>query len=393
MRLLPDPDLSLRDASDFIFDSPLGRRALVDPQPRCLAVFLREVIQSIYRLTLSCHLPEFTDHGLGHLCSLIDRVSRWTAIGSDSNPIRVIEHSNFRPDEAAILLLATLFHDIGMLSQRPEDLPVDSTGAAGRPLKDLPSWVRSTHIQRMEALIRRVFATTEFNDLLDDPLILRSLQVARAHSTWPWDWKSFGFTGKDEGLAAMLAVADLLDEDALRCDSSTLLRHRYGTPVNCAHWIRHGLTIGRVLILQGIITVELGRPPGTDSQIEPVFIALRNHYQLVRVYASQLAQAGAGILRVVFNPPDGVPLVEVRDLQHWSEIPEFHFQSALVYHLLESFMPQALLDERRCSSAVIQRLTKLGLSPVDLTDFYAIRGELAPRTSLEQSFHALLNSP
>ena len=392
MRSLPDPDLSLRDASDFIFDSALGRRALLDPQPRELAIFLREIIQSIYRLTLSCHLPEFTDHGLNHLCSLIDRLSRWTVIGSESNPLQVVDQPNFGSTNSAVLLLATLFHDIGMLSQRPEDLPSDSTISTGRSLQDVPSWVRGTHIGRMEGLVRRLFHDSEFQPLLDDAVVARAFRVARAHGSWPWEWSVVRFSGADEGLAAMLAVADLLDEDSMRCDSATLLRHRYGTALNCAHWIRHTLTVGRVLVHFGNISITLGRPPGTDGQIEPIFIALRNHYQLVRVYAAQLAQVGAGLLAVTFNPPAGVPPLEVRELSNWSEIPEFRFQSALVYHLLESFMPEALLDARRQSPDVITRLTGLGLSPVDLSDFYRVRGELAPRTPEEQSFHSLLDT-
>ena len=47
MRPLPDPNLSLRDASDFIFESELCRRALVDPDPRSLAVFLRDLLAEI----------------------------------------------------------------------------------------------------------------------------------------------------------------------------------------------------------------------------------------------------------------------------------------------------------------------------------------------------------
>lgn len=393
MRTLPDPDLSLRDASDFIFDSAIGRRALANPYPRNLAVFLREVIHDIYRLTLSCHLPEFTDHGLGHLCSLVDRLSQWTVIGTGSDPVRVVEQASFESSDAAVLLIATLFHDIGMLSQRPEDLPAGAPAQAARSLQDVPSWVRSTHIIRMEGLVRRLFRETEFALTINDPIVVRAFEVARAHGTWPWKWGKFKLTGRDQGLAAMLAVADLLDEDAMRCDSSTLLRHRYGTPLNSAHWIRHSLTIGRVLVKAGLIDVQFGRPPGTDAQIEPIFVALRNHYQLVRVYAQQLAQVGAGILNVTFNPSAGVPTTEVRDLAQWNEIAEFQFQSALVYHLLESFMPEALLDDRRCDSSVIGRLTKLGLIPVDLTDFYRIRGRIAPRTPVEQSFHSLLDTP
>lgn len=127
MRPLPDTDLSLRDASDFIFESVLSRKALLNPSPPSLAVFLREIIGSIHRLTVSCHLPEFTDHGLNHLCSLVDRISRWTS-PSGGTPRLVVE--NLEPSECAVLLLATLIHDVGMLSQRPEDLPT-TEGAGG----------------------------------------------------------------------------------------------------------------------------------------------------------------------------------------------------------------------------------------------------------------------
>jgi hypothetical protein len=386
MRPLPDPDLSLRDASDFIFDSALGRRALDDPTPRSLANFLREIIHTIYRLTLSCHLPEFTDHGLGHLCSLVDRVSSWSKIGA-TNPARYVVQ-DLSPSEAAILLLGILLHDIGMLSQRPEDLSPEEAGT--RSLQDVPAWVRSTHISRMERLTRRLFLGTPFEPLLEEPLIRRAFAIARAHGTWPSDWARFAFPEKDAGLAAMLAVADLLDENATRCDSETLLRHRYGSALNCAHWIRHGLTTNRVLIVGGRVNVSLARPPNTDARIEPVLTALRNHYRLVLLYVSELSQVDAGLLSVEFDPRAGLPTKEVIELRGWHELPEFRFQSALVYHLLESFMPEALLDANRLPLPDIQRLTTFGLQPVDLTEFYRIRGAFAPRTAAERSFHALL---
>jgi hypothetical protein len=64
VRALPDPDIPFRDANDFIFDSALCRRALHRHDPPAFPVFLRELIAGIHRLTASCHLPEFTDHGL-----------------------------------------------------------------------------------------------------------------------------------------------------------------------------------------------------------------------------------------------------------------------------------------------------------------------------------------
>lgn len=75
LRPLPDPEIGLRDARDFILGSPLSRRALGCSQP-FLFLFLHDLLEVVYRLVQSCHLPEFTDHGLPHLCSLVDRVSR-----------------------------------------------------------------------------------------------------------------------------------------------------------------------------------------------------------------------------------------------------------------------------------------------------------------------------
>ena len=212
MRTLPDPDLSLRDASDFIFDCALCRRALSDPHPPGLAVLLREFIAGIHRLTMSCHLPEFTDHGLGHLCSLVDRLSRWSAPGSGAVPQLVIDGLSW--EECAVLLLATLLHDIGMLSQRPEDLPSGHPQAAAKPFRDVPTWVRRTHIPRMERVAQRLLNGTDSAPLFSDAVIERAFVVAKAHGEWPWQWNPAKFIGRDAGLAALVALADLLDEDS-----------------------------------------------------------------------------------------------------------------------------------------------------------------------------------
>jgi hypothetical protein len=390
MRTLPDPELSLRDASDFIFDSALCRRALREPHPPSLAVFLREIISGIHRLTVSCHLPEFTDHGLGHLCSLIDRISRWSSPGAAAVPALVVH--GLDEEESAVLLIATLVHDIGMLSQRPEDLPPGSSNAAGKPLRDVPTWVRRTHIERMNGVVRRMLEGTEFIPLLSDPVIARAFTVAEAHGKWPWDWNVANLTQRDAGLAAVLAVVDLLDEDSARCDSATLLRHRYGTAENCAHWIRHGLTLGRVLVEQGRVLVRLGRPPGSDARLDPVFVALRNHFLLVRLYLAELAQVGAGLHAVDFDPSSGGPASFAEQLDGWEELPGFRTQGALVFHLLGSFMAEALMDDRRVSETILTRLTAQGLTPIDLNNFYKIRGVREPRMLVEQGFLALINN-
>ena len=390
MRPLPDNDLSLRDASDFIFESALGRRALLNPNPASLAVFLRDVITSIHRLTVSCHLPELTDHGLHHLCSLVDRVSRWSS-PRNQQLCNVVD--GLDPTECAVLLLAILFHDIGMLSQRPEDLPQEQAQWDSMGLRDVPNWVRATHIPRMQPLVRRLLEENPLSGLLNDPTVLRAFCVAQSHGSWPWQWTRSHFQGRDAGLAAMLAVADLLDEDSNRCDTVTLLRHRLGSHHNCAHWIRHGLTHGRVLVEAGEIHVELRRPPDSDAQMESVYKALRNHYRLSRLYLQELGQVNAGILNISFSPASGCPTEVGLELSDWSRLQGFGTQSALAFHLLNSFMPEALMDASRVETSILSRLQSNSLETIDLQDFHRIRGGVELHSYDEQSFFALLGQP
>ena len=389
MRPLPDPDLSLRDARDFIFESELCRRALLDPEPKSLSVFVRDLLAEIHRLTLSCHLPEFTDHGLQHLCSLVDRLSRWSPPTAEASGTTTV--GGLAPTDCGTLLLATLFHDLGMLSQRAEDLPEPPRELEAKPFRDVATWVRETHIDRMEKLVRRLFSGSLLADVLVTPVCVRAFAVARAHGKWPSGWSSFGFSPTDAGLAAMLAVADLLDEDSNRCDTSTLLHHRHGSHLNYAHWIRHSLTDNRVLVDRGAIRVSLQRPPGTDAQLGAVFQALRNHYRLCLLYREELSQIRAGILGIEFSSSDMCPRNEAIELRDWARIPGFQTQSALVFHLLNSFMPEALLDQRRLGPVNIARLKANGAEETDLTEFYRIRGEIELHPADEQVFLALMN--
>jgi hypothetical protein len=388
MRSLPDPDLSLRDASDFIFESAICRRALLRPDPVSLAVFVRDLVSSIYRLTISCHLAEFTDHGLHHLCSLVDRISRWTTQQGGIRSSLVID--GFDPSECAVLLLATLLHDIGMLSQRPEDMPQQQSQSESKGVSSIPDWVRTTHIDRMESLTRRLFPPGEHMDVIDSAVLDRAFTVARAHGEWPLHWGYLPFAGRDAGLAAILAVADLLDEDSNRCDIGTLLRHRQGSHLNCAHWIRHGLTGTRVLVQDGVIAVALRRPPDTDAQLAPAYRALRNHYTLCFRYLDQLAQVNAGLIRITFDPEDGCPETVAMELQDWNQLAGFRTQSAFLYHLLNSFMPEAILDSRRVSPSDVVQLRSLGLQDIDLTEFQRIRGRLELHSMDEQAFQAIV---
>lgn len=385
-RTLPDPDINLRDAADFIIDSTLGRKALSFAELPNFPVFLRDLVALIYRLTGSCQLPEYTDHGLPHLCSLVDRICRWTCVNGRRTSY-VLDRLTL--EEAAILLMAVLFHDIGMLSQRPEDL--DEIQRKGKEKMDLPTWVRSTHVLRMERLVQRLFADVQEDfPLLESDQMRRAFMVARAHGDWPWNQGFSNLSNRDPALAAILAVADLLDEDSSRCDTVTLIRHRQGTPLNIAHWIRHCLTKERVQILKGKIVVRFLRPPSTDNQINYVFAALRNHYRLIQLYNDPLSLLGLDPLIVSFAPRTGIPNEICQDLSGWDQIPELQTQEALLFHLLDSFFALSLLDRVRESEENIRRLEFLNMEDIDLTMYHRTRGTLEKRSPSEQAFFALL---
>ena len=192
---LPDPDLHLRESSDFILNSRLGRCALLCQGIPGFAVFLRDLIEIIHRLVQSCHLSEFTDHGLSHLCSLVGRISEWTCVSGGSQEFRplcdLLNRATSESEGAAMLLMATLFHDMGMLSQRPDDLDPNNMNDLPQGSADVPSWVRRTHISRLEHLLNRLFESPcHHNTVLRHPLFRSALRVAQAHIQWPWQWDS-----------------------------------------------------------------------------------------------------------------------------------------------------------------------------------------------------------
>jgi len=322
----------------------------------------------------------------------MDRVSRWTCIPQSGTSSLLVE--GISCEEAAILVVAILVHDIGMLSQRVDDLPEGDPRRRTKGQSDVATWVRQTHIARMAGLLRRLFSGSEHASFLGHELMPRALAIARAHGSWPWE---VGFTelrGREAGLAAVVAVTDLLDEDSRRCDTATLLNHRRGTVLNMSHWIRHTLTAGRVLIQNGQVSVALLRPPLTDGRFAPFFSALRNHYRLTLLYQEPLSQIGASMLGITFKPPptEPVPSEEALALTGWNEIPEFATQGALIVNLLNTFIPLALLDTDRESSEALTRMRALpGVENVDLTSMRALRGDTEVRSPYELAFRALLD--
>jgi hypothetical protein len=383
---LPSPDSLLREARDFIFSSHLGRHALADSSLPRWPVALHDLIEAIHLLVLSCHMPEFTDHGLPHLCSLVDRLSLWEL----ADGRLLIERLS--PQESALLLLSTLVHDLGMLSQNAQDLPDDHPAWASRDqAMDVADWVRRTHVIRLPLLATRVLNEAGHGALVGDSRFSDALKIAAAHQQWPWQWEGpWQEHPRRRGLAALIAVADLLDEDSARCDTTTLLRHREGSALNRAHWLRHGLTSNRILVSRGSITIKMHKPPRTDTTLRPVFGALRNHFRLACLYCDDLHSLNADIEKINFSHSTGIPTEENMVLGEWNLLPEYANVNALSYQLLRSFMSEALKDSTRLTDSALQQLIRAGLEDVDLSSLRAAHPPREPGTEIEQSFQAIV---
>lgn len=104
---LPDFNLEAREVINFVFSLHLTRKAMHSTWPG-LPNLISDLLLEIDRLADSCQLPEFTDHGLPHICSVIKRINDW---GLDSGWLR-----NISEREAVILLLSIILHDVGMIS-------------------------------------------------------------------------------------------------------------------------------------------------------------------------------------------------------------------------------------------------------------------------------------
>ena len=186
-------------------------------------------------------------------------------------------------------------------------------------------------------------------------------------------------------------MADLLDEDSNRCDTRTLLHHRQGTLENFGHWIRHSLTHDRIVIQNGLIRVNMVRPPGTNGQLSSVFTAIRNQIRLSLLYCEPLGYLQVGQIETLFDPMEGLPDGESSELEGWNEIEGLQTQAALNYCLLSSFMPLALKDTRRVYAEELDRVMDLRLEDINLEDFYRIRGKNQVRSPYEQSINALFS--
>ena len=148
MKEIPDFDTELSQATDYIMESPLATKTFSNPPFPQYTNVLRILLRSIDRLADNCHMPEFTNHALPHICSIVRRASEWAVED------QWIEKIN--GGEAGYLLLALIIHDIGMLSQDAADLPDANKNDNMKGFCDISNWVRRTHVLRIEKLVRRI---------------------------------------------------------------------------------------------------------------------------------------------------------------------------------------------------------------------------------------------
>jgi len=350
----------LRVASDFILSTGLCRKALEASLPGGSANIIRDIIQTIDLLVQSCHLPEFTDHGISHLVSLVDRADQWT-VGDDKLLAELLN-----PDEAAMLVLAILTHDLGMLSQDPLDM---ETVQSTKGMSNVAGWVRKTHCKRLRRLLKRILDDAGYTEFAQSNFFNLLCHVAMAHEEWSWqkepkhypnirklavDVSADGYKISADracGIAAVVAVCDILDEDSLRCDTETLLLHRQGNVLNKAHWIRHQLTKERIYIKKNKFTVTFtwlqyrvdqrglqieNDPSGcqSGSRRKIALDALKNQFSSALLYNDDLSALKADLGDPSYNEEDkmvSIPwnLPALRDF--WGCAPERILQSVFSF--------------------------------------------------------------
>ncbi len=376
MKEIPSFNIELAQATDYILGCPLAKKAFSCPPFNNFTNIVTDIICWIDRLADNCHMPEFTNHALPHICSIVKRASEW---GESDGWLK-----KAKPQEAGYLLIALLIHDIGMLSQDSRDLPEDEKLQNMKGLSDISGWVRRTHVIRIEKLVKKFLE----NYTKEDPPLSNHLDViigmAQSHAKWPWDpdfvtrKEQIASVGLEEdrigAFNAVIAVCDLLDEDCERCDTITLIKHRYGTITNRAHWIRHALTKQVAGVHNHKIVVQFRSLPSKSPHLEILYRTLRNHYRLVKLYQENLAVIRAQILHLDFEPGDGIPEEKddeiSKELSCYRDIPEL--RDDVVPQLLATFMKEAR-NQDNGNKDIRKRLDEIGLETMDLSgldDFF-----------------------
>lgn len=300
-------------------------------------------------------------------CSIVHRASIW---GEADGWIDKLSTA-----EAGYLLLALIIHDLGMLSQDARDLPDAERISSRKGMSDLAWWVRSTHVSRLPKLVKQLLREYCERDPELDSHLNVIIQIAASHSAWPWQEKFSPDAEKTEalglniarlrGLNAVVAVSDLLDEDSSRCDTATLIRHKHGSNLNIAHWIRHSLTKEVMDVKNQTVQVAFRKLPDVPKDFGVVYRVLQNHYRLILLYREDLASIGASIHRVEFCRSKVFDAI-AQDMQIWAELPDFKY--SLIPRLLSTFENEAT-GNVPLESVAGKRLQEIGIEEVDLSSY------------------------
>lgn len=389
MREIPDFKMELVQASDFILSSELARIAFQSPPFNNYGNIIRDIIEDIDRLADNCHMPEFTDHALPHICSLVKRISDWGIVDKWLPKLSAAE--------AGYLLFSILVHDVGMLSQNPKDLSNKQANIPLLGLVDIASWVRRTHVGRLEGLLRRLSSGRCLETIIASGHFQFVVALANAHQSWPGQ---IGFMTAEipsdvsitreraKGLAAIIAVADLLDEGNNRCDTITLIQHRQGNLMNKAHWLRHSLTADWVAVADKTVRVNFVKPTGSNNELEQVYRALRNHYRLIKLYDADLKMIQANIERIVFNTSSGVPENNWDCQETWEQVRAW--VPCPAEQLLMTFMPEALSEASTQEEE--RQFKEIGLELLDLRKYKSFIGQKELLTEEEMIFYQIFRA-
>lgn len=367
MNHYPDFDIERAQAFNFIMECYLAQRALVDPPFHNYTNIVRFLVEESDRLADNCHMPEFTNHALPHICSIVQRASTWGEADGWINKLSTAE--------AGYLLIALIIHDLGMLSQDARDLPDVDRISSRKGMSDLAWWVRSTHVTRLPKLIKRLLEDYCREDPELDTHLDIIIQIAASHSVWPWqdkfspDVRNAETLGMDierlRGLNAVVAVSDLLDEDSSRCDTATLIRHKHGSNLNIAHWIRHSLTKEVMDVKDQTIQVKFRRLPNVPRDFSVVYSVLQNHYRLILLYQEDLASIDALIREIKFCKSRVFDDIS-QDMRIWKELPDFKY--CLIPRLLSTFENEAK-GNVSLENEEGKRLKQIGIERVDLNPY------------------------
>jgi hypothetical protein len=357
---------------DYVLSSRLLKAAL---RSSCLQTqegimvseILRYLLERIDQLARNVQYSEFTEHGLPHIRSLVNRISEWTLATTDENKQRYLVDS-LTADESFLLAFATFTHDIGMLSQSLDDLPTEKRYSLAPLSVDLPLWVRKTHTVRLRKLVCRLLSDNidlaHFAKMPSTSILNAGILLAESHSEWPKDDKDdtdsdgpiyralLSYSQQSEvytfnrlkGLAAVLAVSDLLDEDNHRCETDALLGHKQASTLNRSHWLRHLLVTSPPIIKDNKVKIRIAPIEIWQKRLSATMKALKEYLREAEVrYNGNLSYLNASI-SITFDPKGPGSDLKLNNLKYFDQVPDTHLLRSFPSNVVSGLIAKTCED-------------------------------------------------